>query len=159
MREWIEAISGLFTSIGVVGTLVALVVGERRYRVQRQLERADQARLVLLEFTLDLEALGETGGYYVIGSVENLSERPIFEVKIELPTTSNLALDWPYGDADENTGTARAINAGAKMAACYAPRGGKVDWDGLNGALVRYTDANGARWTRTEDGEPVAHDK
>jgi hypothetical protein len=106
-----ELQAGAITSLGVVATLCVLTVEERRYRADRRRARSDQARLVLLELAADIEMEFQAGHPYVIATVRNLSERPIFDVSIELPDGSHLYLDWPFGEAYENTRTARAIDA------------------------------------------------
>lgn len=153
--DWAEVVTAVFTTVGVVATLAVLAVTERRYRNDRQQERSDQARLVLLDFELDEGVLFDTNEEYVVFAVVNLSERPIFGVEIKLPEGSTLHLDYPYGEEPRNTGTTRAIDASKSLKAYYRPRTGKIDWKSLNNAYVQYMTANGARWRRTAEGEPV----
>ena len=44
---WVQTVSGVFTSLGVVATLCVLIVEQRRYRADQGRARSDQTRLVL----------------------------------------------------------------------------------------------------------------
>ena len=44
---WVQTVSGVFTSLGVVATLCVLIVEQRRYRADQRRARSDQTRLVL----------------------------------------------------------------------------------------------------------------
>jgi len=122
----------------------------------RKAARADQARLVILEMKYDEMLDMQTGGKetFMAGIVSNLSTRPIFDVEIDVPSNRQIQLGTVNGDPF-NTDRTRAIDARDKFVAGYEVTLSELDWKWIERVpRVRYTDANGVRWTRTPEGQP-----
>jgi hypothetical protein len=177
-RGWQPALGTIPEAVAAIGTVGALWVAALLWRhevtvrradeleakavrdAQRAAEqaaRADQARLIILEMEYDEMLDMQTGGQetFMAGIVRNLSTRPIFDVEIEVPKNDQIRLGTVDGDPF-NTNVARAIDARDKHIASYEVTISKIDWEWTNRVpKVRYTDANGVRWTRTPTGQPV----
>jgi hypothetical protein len=120
------------------------------------LARGDQARLVILEFEYNYDLDDFTNGResFMIATVRNLSNRPIFDVEIRVPQGNPQIRLGTYDDSITNPG-ARAIDRHDKHTASYEHVAAEVDWDWLSTEpVVLYTDVNGARWSRTMAGQP-----
>lgn len=162
----IGTVGALFVAIGVwrheVG--VRRVDEQEAREVKRQAElaaraaRGDQARLVVFDFLYDVEHEMRTGGERSVmrAIVKNLSSRPIFDVRIEVPE-QNAEMRLIEDDEPSNvpnSAHAKAIDAHGEHKAYYEHIARRIDWPWLNEREVTFTDANGVRWTRTPLGQP-----
>jgi hypothetical protein len=178
MRGWQPALGTIPEAVAAIGTMGALWVAvlvwrhevtarradERELRIAQDVAgaaeraaRADQARLVILDFEYDDLLDMSTGGAYsyFAATARNLSNRPIFDVQIEVPPDNPQVQLRAHDDNPLNTPTARAIDAHDKHIASYEHVAKEIDWAWLAGVpVLRYTDANGVRWTRTPTGQP-----
>jgi hypothetical protein len=164
-------------AIGTVGALlVALGVWRHEVAVRRTDERqaravhsaaaaaaksarADQARLVILEFTYDELTDLYSGGEHsiVVAKVKNLSSRPIFDVRIEIPedNAEMRLLEDQEPTNTPNTPKVKAIADHGEHQTRYEHLAPRIDWEWINVVpFVHYVDANGARWTRTATSQP-----
>lgn len=120
--------------------------------------RADQARLVILEFQYDEKLDMFSGGQetYMHAVVSNLSNRPVFDVEVDVPDDSGqLVIGTVDGDPD-NPSTVRAIASGNSHKTSYEHVATSIDWGYLGTTpVVRFTDANGVRWTRSAASQPA----
>lgn len=179
-RGWRLALGTVPEAVAAIGTvgalLVALGVWRHEVAVRRIDEgqaraassaaaaaaksaRADQARLVILEFTYDELTEIYSGGEHsiVVAQVKNLSSRPIFDVRIEIPADNieMRLLDDQEPTNTPNTSRVKAIADHGELVARYDHFAPTIDWDWINVVpYVHYVDANGARWTRTATGQP-----
>ena len=155
----VQTVSGVMTTVGVLGALWVVILDEHRYRAEQRLARGDQARLVSLQFELadDFQhEYGSRGRSYVLGSVKNFSARPILDVEFDEPDDDpyfSLGNEGPLEEA--NYGKARVVDAGGTLTAMYSVKGEQVDWDRFRTLRVFFTDANGAPWSQTEYEPPV----
>lgn len=179
-RGWTPVFGNLSEALGAIGTvgtlLVAFGVWRHDVRIRRADERealeekrliaareraarADQARLVVLNFLYDEEQELYSGGELAImrGTVVNLSSRPIFDVSILVPVDNpHMSLVVEHQVVNEpNSGETRTIDAHSKHCAFYDYTGKRVDWDWIEAIEVEFVDASGGRWRRTSGGQPV----
>jgi hypothetical protein len=143
-------------TIGVLAALYVLIRDERRYRKDKRRSRADQARLVSVDAGLDSNFIqGEVAGediYIVSVEAENLSERPIFDVRFGRPNLD--ANSWrPY----EGIEKVKAVSPGGSARILFAVETtcSMDDLDEFGSVPVHFTDAGGARWRRTANSQPI----
>ncbi|PRC42620.1 hypothetical protein C6A85_000000109550, partial [Mycobacterium sp. ITM-2017-0098] len=148
LSTWVD----LATVVGVLGALYVVRRDGKRIREEERMRRGDQARTVTLEFEDGLEEAYAVGlpidsATYVIGTLTNHSERPLLDVRFEVPENPQLQLAYlPHGD---NTAVTKVVPGGGRFSAWYEVKG-KFDWADFLNLQVRFTDANGVRWRRTE---------
>lgn len=179
-RGWRLALGTVPEAVAAIGTVAALLVAigvwqhdittrradeldarqakERAELAARQ-ARGDQARLVVIDFMYDVETEMYSGGEWspMRAIVTNLSDRPIFDVHIDVPEASP---EMVLREDDEPVNTpnsldARAINGGGEHRAHFEHTAKTIDWDWIKRIPFSYTDANGVRWVRTMNSQPV----
>jgi hypothetical protein len=150
LKTWAE----MATVAGVFGALYVIRRDNRRFRAEDQVRRGDQARTVTLEFEDALDEAYQVGlpiqGHtYIVGKIVNFSERPLLDVRFELPTDPNIEVaELPHG---ENVAVAKVVPGGGTFSVWFDVHGpGPFDWTPFLNLHVRFTDANGVRWRRTE---------
>lgn len=100
LSTWVD----IATVIGVVGALYVVRRDGKRIRTEDRVRRGDQARTVTLEFEDGLEEAIAVGldterHTFVVGTITNHSERPLLDVRFELPHHARIRLaDVPHSD-------------------------------------------------------------
>ncbi|MDA2892585.1 hypothetical protein PDG61_16820 [Mycolicibacterium sp. BiH015] len=152
LGTWVD----LATVVGVLGALYVVRRDGKRTREEERVRRGDQARTVTLEFEDGIEEAYQVGmptksSTFIIGTLTNHSERPLLDVRFELPENPQIRLaDTPHGD---NVAVARVVLGGQSASAWFEVKD-KFDWAEFLNLHVRFTDANGVRWRRTEYTPP-----
>lgn len=170
VADWIaaigQALGALFTAAAVA---VALRIGrrERRWRsedVERsEAERTDrefaQARLVTIEVDYEPFEWAMRSRIFWAG-VHNASSDPVFEVELVGVTCSkrdDLTWQFDWGPLDSWETVPRVVLSGKKFGwpISYKDRRGQsVDGSGVDRVTLRFTDAAGLRWERTDNEPP-----
>lgn len=148
LHTWVD----LATVVGVLGALYVVRRDGKRAREEHRVRRGDQARTVTLEFEDGLEEAYEVGlpiktSTFIVGTLTNHSERPLLDVRFELPENPQIQLaDLPHRD---NVAVTKVVPGGRSVSAWFEVKG-RFDWAEFLNLHVRFTDANGVRWRRTE---------
>lgn len=148
LGTWVD----LATVIGVLGALYVVRRDGRRIREEDRVRRGDQARTAMLQFENGLEEAYMVGmpiksSTFVIGTLTNHSDRPLLDVRFEIPDNPQIGIpELPHG---ENVVVTSVVPGGGRVSVWFEVKG-KLDWADFLNLHVRFTDANGVRWRRTE---------